>query len=64
MAVMGSTEGFFEEDEPVEDVVRAFDQAEHSLTEPPHRGRTLYLDIASLQVTEPEALPFGELVGR
>lgn len=65
MAGMGQTPEFFEEDEPVEDIVRAFETSEHGVTEPAQRGRTLYLDTSSFTVSEQsEALPFGELVSR
>jgi hypothetical protein len=63
MVDMGHTAGFFEEDEPLDQIVRAFDEGEHGVTEPPHRGRTMYLDVTSFEVSEAVALPLRELAG-
>jgi hypothetical protein len=38
MASMGQTSEFFEEDEPVDDVVHASEASEHGVTEPPQLG--------------------------
>ena len=35
---------FYEEDEPVEDVVAAFERGRKVLTRQPGRGQTVYLD--------------------
>ena len=65
MLGMERDEEFYMDDEPVEDVLRAFERGDKFLTAPPsRRARTLYLDVASSLVTEPVSRPFGESVIR
>jgi hypothetical protein len=37
-----AADDFYEDDEPLEDVVRAFQEGEKYVTEPPHQGMTMY----------------------
>jgi hypothetical protein len=62
---MADQNDFYEEDEPVNDVIRAFEHGQQGTTEvppvsPPSRGRTLYFDVSSAQVTEIVARPFAD----
>lgn len=62
MTSMSDTECFFMDDEPVEDVVRAFEEGQKFVTQHPNRGRTMYLDATTHEVSEQGSRPFGELV--
>ena len=41
---------FYEDDEPVEDVIAAFERGRKVLTAPPSRAQTIYLDSNGNQV--------------
>jgi hypothetical protein len=42
---MAADDDFYEDDEPLEDVLRAFRDGEKYVTEPPHQGVTLYFSF-------------------
>jgi hypothetical protein len=42
---MAAADDFYEDDEPLEDVIRAFREGEKYSTEPPHQGMTMYFNI-------------------
>lgn len=65
MGIVGhvpAVDDFYEDDEPVEDVLAAFEGGQKQLTEPPPRGRTLFVDVARNVQTETGNTTFGELV--
>lgn len=53
MADMSTPEGFYEEDEPIEDVISAFERGEHGITRPP-----VIIDTAGLAAPEPGTTTF------
>ena len=59
---MPAVNDFYEDDEPVEDVLAAFEAGEQQLTEPPPRGRTLFVDVAHNAQIETATTTSGELV--
>ncbi|GLZ55668.1 hypothetical protein [Actinomycetospora sp. NBRC 106378] len=59
---MPAVNDFYEDDEPVEDVLAAFEAGEKQLTEPPSRGRTLFVDVARNAQVETGNTSSGELV--
>jgi hypothetical protein len=58
MGVMTPGDDFFEPDEPLEDVVAAFEQGEKGKTRPPTQGRTEYLVIGVQSQGRTEYLTF------
>ena len=42
---MAADDDFYEDDEPLADVLRAFQEGEKYVTEPPHQGLTIYFSF-------------------
>lgn len=49
---MKSIDGFYEDDEPVEKIIGAFDRGTKALTEAPPRGQTEYLVLCGPLLTD------------
>jgi hypothetical protein len=50
MRDMGSGNEFYEDDEPVNNIVQAFDEGEKEITASPERGQTTYLDLGGVGI--------------
>jgi hypothetical protein len=50
MGHMAADDDFYEDDEPLEDVLRAFREGEKYVTEPPHQGVTLFVSFETAEV--------------
>jgi hypothetical protein len=53
MSDMGTPEGFYEEDEPLQDVIAAFERGEQGVTRPP-----VMIDTAGLAAPDPGTTTF------